>query len=834
MQRYDFLIAGSGLAGLYAAYVASKYGSVAIVTKCKVSDSNTYYAQGGIASVIDIDDSPQLHSDDTITAGRGLCNPDAVAVLVNESPVRIKELIDEGMLFDLSEGGSLALGLEGGHRKRRVLHAGGDITGQRLSEFMTEQILNNPKISLFENHEVLELILSGDEYGALSRCIGLKVWNSEISSQENFYGASTILALGGAAAIYSRTTNPNTSLGNGIAICYKAGCQISDLEFIQFHPTSLYTESNKTYLISEAVRGEGAYLLNSKGERFMKDIHPLAELAPRDIVAQAIDREIKLAKGNPPYVNLSLQHLDSTKIINRFPHIYQRCGELGIDMTDKIPVAPAAHYMVGGVKCDINGKTNVDNLYVCGELASTGIMGANRLASNSLAECLVFGYRAVMSSKELLGEQNKWLNKTEPNYYIEPQKEKLYLKIKNELADIMSRYAGIVRNRGALEQALQKIEKLNPIKESPNLHRTEYYTNAALNLLTVAELIVQGALFREESRGGHFREDFPKEDNFNLYHTVQQRGKKIGNLTANWYKEEVKQESIGASNKRYKSKMDQNSLIGKIIDLAIEEDIATGDVTTNSLIPGQSKATAQFKMKADGVISGIAIIRTVFERFDKELIWRAMVKEGATVKRGDIILEVEGNYRALLSLERISLNILQRMSGIATATKQFVDEIEGAKTKILDTRKTAPGLRILDKMAVAAGGGENHRMGLYDMVLIKDNHIKVAGGITAAVEQIRKNIGSGMKIEVEATSLKEVEEAVNCGVDIIMLDNMENETMKRAVELINGRAETEASGNMSLGRVKEISRLGVDYISVGALTHSVTALDISMNIKVLS
>lgn len=277
--------------------------------------------------------------------------------------------------------------------------------------------------------------------------------------------------------------------------------------------------------------------------------------------------------------------------------------------------------------------------------------------------------------------------------------------------------------------------------------------------------------------------------------------------------------------------MQNDKLIDQLIDLAIEEDIATGDVTTNSIIPENSRATAEMKMKADGVVSGLQIARKVFERFEKNITWDAKVKDGDAVKKGDIILHIEASYRCLLLGERLSLNILQRMSGIATETAHYVKELKGTHTQLLDTRKTAPGLRVLDKIAVKDGGATNHRMGLYDMAMIKDNHIKVAGNITNAVQQVRAHIPQDMKIEVETTTLDEVKEALQCKADIIMLDNMNNEEMSAAVKLISGRAKTEASGNMNIPRLKEVAATGVDFISVGALTHSVTALDISMNIK---
>ncbi len=277
--------------------------------------------------------------------------------------------------------------------------------------------------------------------------------------------------------------------------------------------------------------------------------------------------------------------------------------------------------------------------------------------------------------------------------------------------------------------------------------------------------------------------------------------------------------------------MQYDKLIDQLIDLAIEEDIATGDITTNSIIPAHSRAVAEMKMKADGVVSGLEIARKVYERFEKDIVWEPKVKDGDTVKKGDIILRIEASYRCLLLGERLSLNILQRMSGIATETAKYVKELAGTHTRLLDTRKTAPGLRVLDKMAVKDGGATNHRMGLYDMSMIKDNHIKVAGGITNAVKAVRANIPAGIRIEVETTNLDEVHEALAAKADIIMLDNMGNAEMAEAVKIINGAARTEASGNMNIRRLKEVAATGVDFISVGALTHSVTALDISMNIK---
>lgn len=513
MRNYNFVIVGSGLAGLYAAYRASSYGSVALITKSKVRDSNSYYAQGGIAAVTDEEDTPAYHFEDTIIAGRGLCDHPAVNILVNEGPERIRELVNEGMHFDMYEG-SFALGLEGGHHKRRILHAGGDVTGMKVTDFMIGKVLNCKNIELFENHSAIG-ILKDD-----NTCYGVRVWDFDKECEEIFYGKDTMLALGGTSAIYTRTSNPETTIGDGVALAYSAGCKIADMEFIQFHPTTLYTSSDKNYLISEAVRGEGAYLFNQKGERFMKDIHELAELAPRDVVAQAIFSEI--LKQENPYVHLSLKHLDPKRILERFPNIAERCRQLGIDITDKIPVAPAAHYMVGGVRTDSYGRTNINNLFVCGELASTGIMGANRLASNSLIECLVFGRRAIEFSQQNITESK--VPEFSTMFHIEKGNADKYYSLKERISNIMTLHAGIIRNEAMLQEGLSLLEE-----ERKNLgeDKNEYYTSISNNLIIVAELIIRSALYRKESRGGHFREDYPGESESYHFHIIQQKGNGI-------------------------------------------------------------------------------------------------------------------------------------------------------------------------------------------------------------------------------------------------------------------------------------------------------------------
>lgn len=516
MRHYDYIIAGSGLAGLYTAYLAAAYGKVALITKCGITESNSYFAQGGIAAVTDEDDAPALHFEDTIIAGRGLCDHPSVNILVNEGPQRIQDLINAGMHFDM-EDGSLALGLEGGHHKKRILHAGGDATGRMVTSFMIGKVINNPNINIYENHSVIGLLKDGES------CYGVRSWNLTTEKEELFLSKHTFLTLGGTSAIYKRTTNPHTTIGDGLALAYNAGCEIADMEFIQFHPSAISTDSEEAFLVSEAVRGEGAHLINQQGERFMPAIHELAELAPRDIVAQSIYRQLQIHKQD--FVWLSLKHLDPEMVKRRFPNIYEKCKELGIDMCDRIPVAPAAHYTVGGVRTDINGQTNIKNLFVCGELASSGIMGANRLASNSLIECLVFGKRAVEKARQDVIASKVPDFRTV--YHCNDNLAENYIRLKREIAMIMTEHAGIIRNETLLQEGLDKLEKLKrEIPEEPN----EYYTLTSQNLITVAELIIRSAIYRKESRGGHYREDFPQSDDSYICHIVQQTGKEIRTL----------------------------------------------------------------------------------------------------------------------------------------------------------------------------------------------------------------------------------------------------------------------------------------------------------------
>jgi len=512
--EFDTVVVGSGLAGLAAAYYSSQSGSVAIVTKSELDSSNSYYAQGGVATAISEEDSPEFLIHDTLTAGRGICDYRAVKTLVYEGRERILEVINMGMEFDKIEG-TFNFGLEGGHSKRRILHADGDATGKKLTCFMLKKVKEQKSIQSFEYTAAVKLIKEDN------RILGVQGIDFITRKNIIFKSKAVILATGGFSRIFARSTNPHTATGDGIALAYEAGARIADIEFVQFHPSALSIPGKDAFLISEAVRGEGAWLLNEQGERFMKDIHPLAELAPRDVVAYSIYRQIQKSKSKVAY--LSLKHLDANKIRQRFHNINEKLKDFGFDLAnDQLPIAPAAHYMVGGIRSGLNGETNINGLFVCGETASTGVMGANRLASNSLAECLVFGKRASEMAAQLEHPDSTFLD--QESVIVEPDNEEIFLKAKNEIAILLSENAGIVRNKKGLEFASKRLKE---ILAQYSDYRNEYNQLKIKSAATLGLLITEAALVREESRGGHIREDFQKQSPDFKVHTIQQKNHKL-------------------------------------------------------------------------------------------------------------------------------------------------------------------------------------------------------------------------------------------------------------------------------------------------------------------
>jgi L-aspartate oxidase len=488
--------------------MASKIGKkVVVITKQAVDNSNTDKAQGGIAAALGTSDSPELHYDDTLMAGAGLCDENAVKILVNEGPARVRELIGIGARFDLKEG-KLALTKEGAHSRRRILHASGDATGAEIQRALACRIREDKNVLVLENHQAVDLLVHEDT------CYGILVYDRKANALHVYRGAGVILATGGLGMLYEHSTNPEVATGDGIAIAYRAGAELMDMEFIQFHPTVLSLPGAPRFLISEAVRGEGAFLRNRYGHRFMPGYHQLAELAPRNVVVRAMLAE--MANTASEKVFLDLSHMSADLVAERFPTISKTCAKYGLDITsDPVPVAPAAHYMMGGVKTNLNGETSIRGLYACGEAACLGVHGANRLASNSLLDGLVFGHRIVECVKKYkIGQQKKkveftcdWLDSGPAGYN----------KIRAELRTVMNQYVGPVRTGEGLKKSIDFFNKNWYINkyEAPTPPDME-----VRNMLEVGSLIAESALMRTESRGGHYRLDYPESVDRWLKHII--------------------------------------------------------------------------------------------------------------------------------------------------------------------------------------------------------------------------------------------------------------------------------------------------------------------------
>ncbi len=526
----DYLIIGSGIAGLSLAIKLAEQGSVAILSKRDFLAGSTSYAQGGIAAVTSPDDSFEKHIDDTLRAGAGLCHRDIVKTVVEEGPARIKELAGWGMAFtrdDHDEDHPYELGLEGGHSARRVLHAG-DYTGSEIAHTLLRKAQSLANIAFFEYHAAVDLITTEKSYPAAPlTCLGAYVLDIKNQEIRTFLGRkATLLATGGAGKVYLYTSNPDVASGDGLAMAYRAGAVLSNMEFVQFHPTCLYHPEAKSFLISEALRGEGGLLRCMDGTLFMEAYHPDKELAPRDIVARAIDAELK--KRGDPYVYLDIRHKGSDFIRKRFPMIYQECLKYGIDITqDQIPVVPAAHYFCGGVQTDAWGRSSVQQLWAIGEVACTGLHGANRLASNSLLEGLVFAHRAVAKLKQqaVPAESPYTVPAWNSGNARNSDEQVVITQNWDEIRQVMWNYVGIARSDKRLERAYRRILLLQQEIQ-------EYYWNFIVtsdlielrNLATVAELVIRCAMMRKESRGLHYNIDHPqKDDTHFLQDTCVQR-----------------------------------------------------------------------------------------------------------------------------------------------------------------------------------------------------------------------------------------------------------------------------------------------------------------------
>ena len=497
----DVIVIGSGIAGLTAALSARDKGlSVLLLTKDVLSTGSTSWAQGGIAAALGPGDSPDQHFQDTLEAGAGLCDQESVRILVQEGPAAVKRLINLGATFDLDSSGNVALTREGGHRRDRIAHAGGDATGAEISRALVAKVLADPKVRIFEHALVLDLLKDKNERvcGVTLHVMG----KGKIDGVGAALARAVVLATGGLGAVFQQTTNPLVATGDGVALALRAGATVADLEFVQFHPTVLWVgpdSRGSQPLISEAVRGEGAILRNINGEAFMSTIHPMKDLAPRDVVAHAVHEEI--IKSGKPYV-----YLDGTKLgediwLQRFPNILSSCRKIGIDpLVDLIPVVPAAHYASGGVVSDMTGKTDIPGLFAVGECANTGVHGANRLASNSLLEGLVVAERVANHLTDL-PKQSEPLIENIPTNLIDG-------KVRKDITETTTTGAGAVRNATGLNKTIDKLSEI--AKKTTKLSSTQSWE--ATNLLTVSSFLSNAALRREESRGSHWRSDFPERN----------------------------------------------------------------------------------------------------------------------------------------------------------------------------------------------------------------------------------------------------------------------------------------------------------------------------------
>jgi L-aspartate oxidase len=514
----DFLVVGAGVAGLRAAIELAGAGRVVVLAKREVRDSATHYAQGGIAAALSDEDEVSLHLQDTLVAGDGLCNVEAVRVLVEEGPLRIDELIEWGTQFDRN-GTKLAFTREGAHSRNRVLHAQGDSTGREILRALYAKAKTLPSISVLEFEMSSDLLLEDGRVAGVS-VIGDKGIFQQITA------SAVLLATGGLGQLYRNTTNPQVATGDGVAMAHSAGAEISDMEFIQFHPTALYLKNAPRFLISEALRGEGAYLRNMEMHRFMSKYHAQGELAPRDVVARAIVHELEVTQSPDPVVYLDLTHLDADHVRRRFPRIDSTCLEYNIDITtDVIPVRPAAHYAMGGLRTDLTGLTSVPGLYAAGEAAATGVHGANRLASNSLLEGLVYGARAGQAMRDNLRQSPVRLKPKQVASSNGPVDSGIE-DVVSQVRDVMWNKVGIVRDGAGLREAIEKLKSLERRIAHPGTRRAF----EARNILTSGLLVARSALAREESRGGHYRTDYPSHDDVKfLKHSVV-RGEKISFL----------------------------------------------------------------------------------------------------------------------------------------------------------------------------------------------------------------------------------------------------------------------------------------------------------------
>lgn len=650
------------------------------------------------------EDDYEDYFEDTMRAGHYENNKRAVNLMIRSSNDIIRDLLWRNVDFVRAEDGELAFTREGAHSRPRILFHE-DITGKEITQTLLDQVKTKENIEICEYMTMVDIISKDNICGGV---IAMDAKNNVYPIRSQF----VVLACGGIGGLFQNSTNYPHIAGDGLGIAMKHQVKLEHLDYIQIHPTTLFSHKpGRRFLISESVRGEGALLYDKNGQRFTN------ELQPRDLLSQAIFEQME--KDGTDFVWEDMRPLGEKTIMQHFPNIYQHCIEEGFDpRKEPIPVVPAQHYFMGGIQADLSSRTSMRGLYACGETSCNGVHGKNRLASNSLLESLVFARRA---------------------------------------ADDMI------------------------FGEAPEMCRPD---RLDLNQYEDQNVILEG---------------YHKQ----VLNEIERMKKQMNSITM-------------------KMQADQ------LIRMALQEDITSEDVSTNAVMPTEVKGTVDLIAKEDGIIAGLDVYARVFQMLDEKTEIDFKCKDGDEVKKGELMATLTGDIRVLLSGERVALNYLQRMSGIATYTRQVAKLLEGSKVTLLDTRKTTPNCRVFEKYAVRVGGGCNHRYNLSDGVLLKDNHIGAAGSITKAITMAKEYAPFVRKIEIEVETLEQVKEAVEAGADIIMLDNMTPEVMKQAVELIDGRAQTECSGNITKENIARIREIGVDFVSSGALTHSAPILDISM------
>lgn len=711
-MKTDILIVGCGCAGLYCALNLPSDKKITIITKSDAESSDSFLAQGGICTLRDDGDFDSFF-EDTLKAGHYENDRESVSIMISSSREVTNDLISYGVEFQRDENGELLYTREGAHSSKRILFYK-DITGKEITSKLLSRVRERDNITLLEHTTLVDIISKDNEcYGAVIRESdgALKVVECE----------HTVLATGGIGGLYKHSTNFPHLTGDALAIAIRHGVALQNTSYVQIHPTTLYTKDKKdrSFLISESVRGEGALLYNKNMERFVN------ELLPRDKVTEAIHAQMAL--DGTEFVWEDLRPIGEAELREHFPNIVAKCAQAGYDVfTECIPVVPAQHYFMGGVKVNHDSQTTMKRLFAIGETACNGVHGKNRLASNSLLESLVFAKRASRA-----------------------------IALDNKIASDSALISGVSLEKYANQSELE-----------------EKYKDSVLKEIEIDEI---------------------KSRRTNMFDEVTLKLQ-----------------------------------VDPLILSALREDITSEDVSTNSVMPMATKGEVDLICKEDGILCGMQVFMRVFTLLDSATEFEVFAKDGDEIKKGQLLCKVRGDIRVLLSGERTALNYMQRMSGIATYTRGVASLLAGTKTKLLDTRKTSPNNRIFEKYSVRVGGGTNHRYNLTDGVLLKDNHIGAAGSVRKAVLMAKEYAPFVRKIEVEVESYDMVVEAVEAGADIIMLDNMSHEEMKKSIDFINGRAEVEVSGNVTKENIARLTDLGVDFISSGALTHSAPILDLSL------